>query len=45
MARLQGPIAVQAILDRLSGLEIVEAPEPRGFAFRRPPELRLRWAS
>jgi cytochrome P450 len=45
MARLQGPIAVQAILDRLSGLELVEAPEPRGFAFRRPPELRLRWAS
>jgi cytochrome P450 len=45
MARLQGPIAVQAILDRLSGLEIVEAPEPRGFAFRRPPELRVRWAS
>jgi cytochrome P450 len=45
MARLQGPIAVQAILDRLSGLEIGEAPEPRGFAFRRPPELRLRWAS
>ena len=45
MARLQGPIAVQAILDRLSGLELVDAPEPRGFAFRRPPELRLRWAS
>ena len=45
MARLQGPIAVQAILDRLSGLEIVEALEPRGFAFRRPPELRVRWAS
>jgi cytochrome P450 len=45
MARLQGPIAVQAILDRLSGLELVEAPEPRGFAFRRPPELRLRWAN
>jgi cytochrome P450 len=45
MARLQGPIAVQAILDRLSGLEIGEAPEPRGFAFRRPPELRLRWAN
>jgi len=45
MARLQGPIAVQAILDRLPGLELVEAPEPRGFAFRRPPELRLRWAS
>jgi cytochrome P450 len=45
VARLQGPIAVRAILDRLSGLEIVEALEPRGFAFRRPPELRVRWAS
>jgi cytochrome P450 len=43
MARLQGPIAVQAILDRLSGLSLVETPEPHGFAFRRPPELRLRW--
>lgn len=43
MARLQGPIAVAAILDRLPGLELVDPPEPRGFAFRRPPELRLRW--
>jgi cytochrome P450 len=42
MARLQGPIAVQAILG-LPGLELLEAPEPHGFAFRRPPELRLRW--
>jgi cytochrome P450 len=42
MARLQGPLAVQAILG-LPGLELVEAPEPRGFAFRRPPELHLRW--
>jgi cytochrome P450 len=44
MARLQGPIAVRAILV-LPGLELVSAPEPRGFAFRRPPEVRLRWAS
>jgi cytochrome P450 len=43
MARLQGPIAVQAILRRLPGLELAERPEPHGFAFRRPPELRLRW--
>jgi cytochrome P450 len=43
MARLQGPLAVKAILDRLSALQLVEAPEPHGFAFRRPPELRLRW--
>jgi cytochrome P450 len=45
MARLQGPIAVQGVLDRLPGLELVEAPEPRGFAFRRPGELRLRWSA
>jgi cytochrome P450 len=43
MARLQGPIAVQAIFDRLPGLELLEAPEPHGFAFRRPADLHLRW--
>ena len=43
MARLQGAIAVRAILARLTGLQLVEAPEPHGFAFRRPAELRLRW--
>jgi cytochrome P450 len=43
MARLQGAIAVGAILDRLDGLELVAAHEPHGFAFRRPPEVRLRW--
>jgi len=44
MARLQGLIAVGAILEQLPGLELVEAPEPRGFAFRRPAELHLRWS-
>lgn len=43
LARLQGPIAVRAILERLDRLELVSAPEPRGFAFRRPSELHLRW--
>lgn len=43
MARLQGALAVQAILGRLSGLELARRPEPHGFAFRRPPELHLRW--
>ena len=43
MARMQGPLAVEAILDRFRGLELVDPPEPHGFAFRRPPELRLRW--
>jgi cytochrome P450 len=45
MARLQGAIAVGAILDRLPGLELVSAPEPYGFAFRRPAELDLRWCA
>jgi cytochrome P450 len=44
MARLQGPIAVQRILDRLTGLELEAAPDPQGFAFRRPQELRVSWA-
>jgi cytochrome P450 len=43
MARMQGPLAVEAILERLPGLELVDPPEPHGFAFRRPPELRLSW--
>ena len=43
MVRLQGPIAVRAILERLPGLALVDPPEPHGFAFRRPPELRLNW--
>jgi cytochrome P450 len=45
MARLQGALAVQAILDRLHDLELVSAPEPHGFAFRRPQELHLRWSA
>ena len=43
LARLQGTLAVEAILERLPGLELVDAPEPNGFAFRRPERLRLRW--
>jgi cytochrome P450 len=45
MARMQGPLAVRAILERLPALELVDPPEPHGFAFRRPPELRLRWTA
>jgi cytochrome P450 len=45
MARLQGPIGVRGVLERLGGLELVDPPEPHGFAFRRPPELRLRWSA
>jgi cytochrome P450 len=45
MARMQGPLAVEAILERLPGLGLVDPPAPHGFAFRRPPELRLRWSA
>jgi cytochrome P450 len=45
MARMQGPLAVEAILERLHGLELVDPPEPHGFAFRRPPELQLTWTA
>ena len=44
MARLQGPLAIRAILERLPGLRLADAPEPHGFAFRRPPELHLTWS-
>jgi cytochrome P450 len=44
MARLQGAAAVRGLLDALPDLELVDPPEPHGFAFRRPPELRLRWS-
>lgn len=43
MARLQGAIALAAILDRMTGLKIIAASEPHGFAFRRPPTLHVRW--
>jgi cytochrome P450 len=45
MARMQGPLAVRAILERLPGLRLAEAPEPHGFAFRRPAELHLAWST
>jgi cytochrome P450 len=44
LGRMQSQAAVTAILDRLPGLELVDAPEPAGFAFRRPARLELRWA-
>jgi cytochrome P450 len=43
LARVQGALAVAAVLDGLPGLALAEPAEPRGFAFRRPPALRLRW--
>jgi cytochrome P450 len=43
LGRMQCQMAVTALFDRLPGLEIVHAPEPTGFAFRRPATLQLRW--
>lgn len=43
MARLQGAVAVGRILERLPGIELIQAAEPDGFAFRRPAELHVRW--
>ena len=39
LGRMQCQAAVTALFDRLPGLEIVHAPEPTGFAFRRPATL------
>jgi cytochrome P450 len=43
LGRMQCRAAVTALLERLPGLELVHAPEPSGFAFRRPATLELRW--
>jgi len=43
LARLQGAVAITALLDRLDGLRIVAAAEPEGFAFRKVPRLQLAW--
>jgi cytochrome P450 len=43
LGRMQCQAAVTALFDRLPGLEIAHAPEPTGFAFRRPATLALRW--
>ena len=43
LARLQGAIATAALLTRFRDLALVEAPEPHGFAFRRPAALSVRW--
>jgi cytochrome P450 len=45
LGRMQCQLALTALFDRLPGLEIAHAPEPTGFAFRRPATLELRWGS
>jgi cytochrome P450 len=46
LARLEAGIAVQTLLDRLPGLRLGPGASstPRGLVFRKPPELRVRWA-
>jgi cytochrome P450 len=43
LGRMQCQAAVTALFERLPELELVHAPEPTGFAFRRPATLELRW--
>jgi len=43
LGRMQCQSALAALFRRLPGLEIAHAPEPSGFAFRRPATLELRW--
>jgi cytochrome P450 len=43
LGRMQCQVALAALFERLPGLEIAHAPEPAGFAFRRPAALELRW--
>jgi|KBSMisStaDraftv2_1062788.scaffolds.fasta_scaffold45388_4 cytochrome P450 len=44
LGRMQCQTALIALFERLPELEIAHAPEPTGFAFRRPATLELRWA-
>jgi cytochrome P450 len=46
LARLEARIAVETLLDRLTRLRLAPgAPSaPRGLVFRKPPDLRVRWA-
>jgi cytochrome P450 len=46
LARLEARIAVETLLDRLTGLRLAPgaASPPQGLVFRKPPDLRVRWA-
>jgi cytochrome P450 len=43
LARMEVEIAVGELFRRLPGLRLTEAPEMKGFAFRRPSTVRLTW--
>ena len=46
LARLEARIAVETLLDRLPGLRLDQRfrSVPQGLVFRKPPDLRVRWA-
>jgi cytochrome P450 len=43
LARLQARVAVETLLDRLPGLRLDEAAEPRGLVFRKPAGVHVSW--
>jgi cytochrome P450 len=43
LARIETVAAVRRLLHALAGLQLREADEPAGFAFRRPQRMRLAW--
>jgi cytochrome P450 len=43
LARSQLAAALTVVLDRLPGLELVEAAEPQGAILRATPSVRVRW--
>lgn len=45
LARIETATAVARLLDGLRGLELEDADDPDGFAFRRPRQMRLRWTA
>lgn len=47
LARLEGEISLRILLQRLPGLtlDLAHPSAPRGYEFRKPPELYLRWGA
>lgn len=43
LARLEGRVALEAVLDWLPGLRLAEPTTPRGLVFRKPDALRVAW--
>jgi len=43
LARLEARAALQAVLDLLPGIELIEPPTTTGVVFRKPLAVRARW--